>query len=87
MKTGIRCGGVRPLAMRGLVMIATTAVLQGCAVVTVAGAVVGTAASVAGTAVSTAADVAGAAVRTTAKVVEKTVDVVTGGSSDAPAKP
>ena len=50
--------------------IAGVAVLAGCAVVGVAGAVVGTAVSVTGTVVGTGVKVVG-------KVVEKTVDIVT----------
>jgi hypothetical protein len=48
--------------------------LQGCAVVTVAGAVAGAAISVGGAVVSTG-------VKVTGKVIEKTVDVVTPDSS------
>ena len=62
------------------VALVATGALGGCAVVTVAGAVVGTAASVAGTVVSTTVEVGGAVVRTAAKAVEKTVDAVTGSS-------
>jgi hypothetical protein len=48
--------------------------LQGCAVVTVAGAVAGAAVSVGGAVVSTG-------VKVTGKVVEKTIDAVTPSSS------
>lgn len=73
--------------MRRLAIVVVLAcAVSGCAVVAVTGAVVGTAASVAGTVVSTTVDVGAAAVRTTAKVVEKTVDVMTGGSSEPPGK-
>jgi hypothetical protein len=49
--------------------------LQGCAVVTVAGAVAGAAISVGGAVVSTG-------VKVTGKVVEKTIDAVTPSSSE-----
>ena len=67
-----------PLAKRGLLVVVALH-LSACAVVTVAGAVVGTAVSVAGTVVSTTVDVAGAAVRGTA-------NLVSGGSSADEAK-
>jgi predicted small secreted protein len=57
---------VLPLAL-------ASALLPGCAVVTVAGAATGAAISVAGAVVSTG-------VKVTGKVVEKTIDVVTPGS-------
>ena len=64
--------------LRTIALVAgLAALLGGCAVVTVAGAVAGAAISVGGAVVSTGVKVGG-------KVVEKTVDVVT-GSRDAPA--
>lgn len=53
------------------------AVLPGCAVVTVAGAVAGAAISVTGAVVS-------AGVKVTGKVIEKTVDAVTPDAKPAP---
>ncbi len=53
----------------------TPLLLGGCAVVTVAGAVVGAAVTVTGAVVSTG-------VKVTGKVVEKTIDVVSGDSTD-----
>ena len=52
---------------------------QGCAVVTVAGAVAGAAISVGGAVVSTG-------VKVTGKVIEKTIDVVTPGSPEEAVK-
>lgn len=57
---------------RGLLPLLAMAALPGCAVVSVAGTVAGTAVSVAGTVVSTTVAVTG-------KVIEKTVDVATSG--------
>lgn len=54
--------------------LAFAAALSGCAVVTVAGAAAGAAISVTGAVVSTG-------VKVTGKVIEKTIDVVTPGSS------
>jgi len=51
------------------------ALLQGCGVMTVAGAAAGAAISVTGA-------VVGTSVKVTGKVIEKTVDVLTPGSSD-----
>jgi hypothetical protein len=53
---------------------ACAALLSGCAVVSVAGAAAGAAISVTGAVVSTG-------VKVTGKVIEKTIDVVTPGSS------
>jgi len=60
-----------------LAAMLASACLGGCAVVTVAGAAAGTAISVAGAVVSTG-------VKVTGKVIEKTVDIVTPGSTPAP---
>jgi hypothetical protein len=61
---------------RLLLLLALATGMPGCAVVTVAGSVAGTAVSVAGTVVSTTVAVTG-------KVIEKTVDVAT-SSGDQP---
>lgn len=58
-------------------VVASLAVLGGCAVVAVAGAVVGVAGAVVGTAVSVTGAVVGTGVKVAGKVVEKTVDAVT----------
>jgi uncharacterized lipoprotein YbaY len=55
-------------------ILAAAALLAGCAVVDVAGAAAGAAISVTGAVVSTG-------VKVTGKVIEKTIDVVTPGSS------
>ena len=55
------------------------ALLPGCAVVTVAGAVAGAALSVTGAVVSTGAKITG-------KVIEKTIDVVTPDAAPAAAR-
>ena len=57
-------------------VLACTAAVCGCAVVTVAGAAAGAAISVTGAVVSTG-------VKVTGKVVEKTIDIVTPGSDSA----
>ena len=57
-------------------VLACTAAISGCAVVTVAGAAAGAAISVTGAVVSTG-------VKVTGKVVEKTIDIVTPGSEEA----
>jgi hypothetical protein len=62
----------RAVLVAPLVVVALAA--PGCAVVSVAGAAVGTAVSVGGAVVSSTVKVAG-------KVVEKTIDVVTPGGS------
>ena len=59
-------------------LLALTALLPGCAVVTVAGAAAGAAISVTGAVVS-------AGVKVTGKVIEKTIDVVTPDAKAAPA--
>ena len=64
-------------ARRAFVLAALTLSLQGCGVVTVAGAVAGAAISVTGAVVSTG-------VKVTGKVIEKTIDVVTPDSKPAP---
>ena len=64
-----RCAGA-PLTSALLTSILALAVLTGCAVVSVAGAVAGAAISVTGAVVSTG-------VKVTGKVIEKTIDVVT----------
>jgi hypothetical protein len=56
-------------------LCACFALLSGCAVVSVAGATAGAAISVTGAVVSTG-------VKVTGKVIEKTIDVVTPGSSN-----
>ena len=58
-------------------LLAVAAALNGCAVVSIAGATVGAAISVTGAVVSTG-------VKVTGKVIEKTIDVVTPGSPPAP---
>ena len=63
-------GGAARAALGLAALAASTLALQGCAVVTVAGAVAGAAISVTGAVVSTG-------VKVTGKVVEKTIDVVT----------
>lgn len=55
--------------MRALVLVAFVIGLSGCAVVSIAGSVVSTAASVVGTVVSTTVDVTGAVVRGTANAI------------------
>ena len=72
---------VRHCAMATL--LASLALLQGCAVITIAGA----AASVAATAASTAIDVGVGAVRVTGKVIGAGVDVVTGPPAPPSAAP
>ncbi len=65
----------RPAFLRTVLAAASATLLaSGCAVVSVAGAVVGTTISVAGAVVGTTVSVAG-------KVVEKTIDVVVPSSS------
>ncbi len=64
----------RPFSLLALVAAAAL-LLQGCAVVSVAGAAAGAAISVTGAVVSTG-------VKVTGKVVEKTIDVATGGDDD-----
>ncbi|WP_119154910.1 hypothetical protein [Caldimonas tepidiphila] len=64
----------RRLSPRLLLAAAACLALPGCAVVSVAGAAAGAAISVTGAVVSTG-------VKVTGKVVEKTIDVVTPGSS------
>jgi hypothetical protein len=64
------------LSIAAMMTVAVAAaVVSGCAVVTVAGAVGGAAISVAGAVVSTG-------VKVTGKVVEKTIDIVTPGGHD-----
>ena len=62
-----------PLLLAGL--LASSLLLSGCAVVTVAGAAAGAAISVTGAVVSTGISVTG-------KVIEKTVDAVGGDDQD-----
>jgi hypothetical protein len=65
----------RPLGpASACLLLAAVLASSGCAVVTVAGAVAGAAISVTGAVVSTG-------VKVTGKVIEKTVDLVTPGSS------
>ena len=64
-------------ASRAAVAALAAWVLSGCAVVSIAGAAAGAAISVTGAVVSTG-------VKVTGKVIEKTIDVVTPGSSPAP---
>ncbi len=68
-----------PRTLQLAVTLLMAASLNGCAVVTVAGAAAGAAISIAGAVVSTG-------VKVTGKVIEKTVDVVT-PSSPSEAKP
>ena len=66
------------LGLAALAALATSILtLQGCAVVSVAGAVAGAAISVTGAVVSTG-------VKVTGKVIEKTIDVVTPDAKPAP---
>jgi uncharacterized lipoprotein YbaY len=58
-------------------LLATSLLLSGCAVVSVAGAAAGAAISVTGAVVSTGISVTG-------KVIEKTVDAVAGGEEEKP---
>ena len=70
----------RPEGRPGAALIAgalALALLPGCAVVTVAGAVAGAAISVAGAVVSTG-------VKVTGKVIEKTIDIATPDAKPAP---
>ncbi len=64
-------------AARLAATLAAASALGGCAVVTVAGAAAGAAISVTGAVIGTGVTVAG-------KVIEKTVDLVTPGSSSVP---
>jgi hypothetical protein len=66
----------RALRMPVAALLAS-AVLSGCAVVTVAGAAAGAAISITGAVVSTG-------VKVTGKVIEKTIDIVTPGDKPAP---
>ena len=65
------------LAAALLTSAVALAVLPGCAVVTVAGAVAGAAISVTGAVVSTG-------VKVTGKVIEKTIDIATPDAKPAP---
>ena len=60
-------------------LLVASALLPGCAVVTIAGAAAGAVVSVGGAVVGSTVKVAG-------KVVEKTIDIVVPGGSPAPAK-
>lgn len=64
------------VASRRLAMLVALTLLQGCAVVSVAGAAAGAAISITGAVVSTG-------VKVTGKVVEKTIDAVTPAAPDA----
>ena len=61
----------------GIWLCAVGALLQGCAVVSIAGAAAGAAISVTGAVVSTG-------VKVTGKVIEKTIDIVTPGGAPPP---
>ena len=65
-----------PSARRSAALLLGVALLPGCAVVSIAGAVTGAAISVAGTVVSTG-------VKVTGKVIEKTLDLAVPASKPA----
>lgn len=67
-------GALPALLARTTTLLATGALLSGCAVVSVAGAAAGAAISVTGAVVSSTVSVTG-------KVIGKTIDVVTPGSN------
>jgi hypothetical protein len=80
----------RPRRHERAVLVASLLVVtlghSGCAVVSVAGAVVGVAGAAAGAAVSVGGAVVGSTVKVAGKVVEKTIDIAVPGSPPAPAK-
>ena len=67
-------------------VLAAASVGSGCAVVSVAGAVVGIAGSAAGAAVSVGGAVVGSTVRVAGKVAEKTIDLAVPGAAPSPGK-
>ena len=82
--TDRRCRHERAALVASLLAVALGH--SGCAVVSVAGAVVGVAGAAAGAAVSVGGAVVGSTVKVAGKVVEKTIDIAAPGSPPAPAK-